>query len=220
MCGRYFLNSPLEAVAVQFACEVQARFEPSYNIAPTAWAPVVWLESGSRILALQRWGLVPSWSKDPSMGVRLANARAETVAEKPSFRGSFRHSRCVVPVDGFFEWQVGAGGAKQPFCIRAQDESLLGLAGLRARWEGPEGYLETFTIITTTANGVMAPIHDRMPVILGAEGCAAWLDPGTQPRDLKALLGPCPEAWLRAYPVSPKVGNVRNNGPELISPVS
>jgi len=218
MCGRYFLNSPMEAIAVQFQCEAQAGFAPRYNLAPTAVVPVVLATPAVRVITLHRWGLVPSWSKDPALGARLANARAETAADKPSFRAPFRRGRCIIPADGFYEWQARTGGPKQPFCIRAADGSILAFAGLRDTWEGSDGALETFAILTTSANGLMAPIHDRMPVILAPADYAAWLDPHGVPERLKELLRPCPEGFLRVYPVGPRVGNVRNEGPDLAEP--
>jgi putative SOS response-associated peptidase YedK len=208
----------MEAIAVQFECEAQTGFAPRYNLAPTAVVPVVLATSAGRVVTLHRWGLVPSWSKDPALGARLANARAETAADKPSFRAPFRRGRCIIPADGFYEWQARPGGPKQPFCIRAADGSILAFAGLRDTWEGPDGALETCAILTTSANGLMAPIHDRMPVILAPADYAAWLDPDGVPERLKAMLRPCPEGFLRVYPVGPRVGNVRNEGPELAEP--
>jgi len=219
MCGRYLLNSPMEALEAQFEAEALTDFQPRYNLAPTAPVLVVLATADGRVIALHQWGLVPSWSKDPAQGGRMVNARAETVAEKPSFRSPFRKSRCIIPADGFYEWQARSGGPKQPFCIRAVDGSTLGFAGVRDRWEGPDGVLDTCTIITTTANGNMAPIHDRMPVILAPGDYAAWLEPGTGAARLKALLRPCPEDFLRVFPVGLAVGNVRNEGPGLMEPL-
>jgi putative SOS response-associated peptidase YedK len=141
------------------------------------------------------------------------------VADNPSFRAPFRRGRCIIPADGFYEWQARPGAPKQPFCIRAASGAILGFAGLRDEWEGPDGALATCTIITTTANGVMAPIHDRMPVILAPGDYSAWLDPATAAARLQDLLRPCPEALLRIYPVGPRVGNVRNEGPGLAEPL-
>ena len=217
MCGRYALNSPMEAIEAQFEAEALTAFPPRFNLAPTDAVPVVLSAEGERIITLHQWGLVPSWTRDPALGARMINARAETVAEKAAFRGPFRRGRCIVPASAFYEWQK-LGGAKRPFCIRAASGALLGFAGLRDRWEGPDGLLDSCTIITTTANGVLAPIHDRMPVILAPGDYAAWLDQG-DPARLKDLLRPCPEEWLRAYPVSPRVGSVRNEGPELMEPL-
>ena len=219
MCGRYFLSSPMETLEIQFAAEARADFGPRYNLAPTAVVPVVLALPAGRIITLHRWGLVPSWSRDPALGARLANARAETAAVKPSFRAPFRRSRCIIPADGFYEWQARPGAAKQPFCIRAAGGALLGFAGLWDRWEGPDGCLDTCTILTTAANAAMAPIHDRMPVILDPADYAAWLDPAALPGALQALLRPCPADRLRLHPVGPRVGNARNEGPGLAEPL-
>lgn len=219
MCGRYFLNDPMEAIAGQFGAEPLTTFPACYNLAPGAAVPVLIATPDGRIITLHQWGLVPSWSKDPTVGARMANARAETVADKPSFRGPFRRSRCIIPASGFYEWQARPGGAKQPYCIRAADGAVLALAGLRSRWEGPDGCLDTCTIVTTTANAVLAPIHDRMPVILAVQDQAAWLDPDTSPARLKALLRPCPEGLLRVHAVDRRVGNAVNDDPALVEPV-
>jgi len=148
----------------------------------------------------------------------MANARAETVAEKPSFRDAFRRGRCIIPADAFYEWQTRSGGPKQPFCFRAADGAVLALAGLREHWEGPDGALDTCTIITTAANALMAPIHDRMPVLLAPADYQAYLDPATSPEVLHALLRPAAAAFLVAFAVGPRVGNARNEGPELMEP--
>jgi putative SOS response-associated peptidase YedK len=219
MCGRYNLHSPMEDIAAQFEAEVQAEFAPRHNIAPTTAVPVVTAHAAGRIIRLHRWGLVPSWSRDPAQGARMANARMETAADKPAFRGPFRRGRCIIPADCFYEWQARQGGAKQPFCFGAADGALLALAGLCDVWRGPDGPLATCAILTTSANALMAPIHDRMPALLDRADYAAWLDPGTLADRLKALLRPCPESWLRAWPVGPKVGSVRNEGPELMEPI-
>lgn len=218
MCGRYALYSPMEAVAVQFEAEARADWTPRYNLAPTAVVPVVAAASAGRVILAHRWGLVPSWSKDPSAGARMANARAETVAEKPSFLDAFRRGRCIIPADAFYEWQTRSGGPKQPFCFRAADGAVLALAGLREHWEGPDGALDTCTIITTAANALMAPIHDRMPVLLAPADYQPWLDPATSPERLQALLRPAAAAFLVAFAVGPRVGNARNEGPELMEP--
>jgi putative SOS response-associated peptidase YedK len=218
MCGRYALNAPVEAIAVQFEAEAGAgsAFPPRSNLAPTAAVPVVAAVSAGRMILPHRWGLVPSWAKDPGRG--LANARAETVADKPAFRAPFKRGRCIIPADAFYEWQARPGQPRQPFCFRAADGTLLAMAGLRQYWEGPDGALDTCAIITTAANGLMAPIHDRMPVLLAARDYAAWLDPDTPPGRLQELLRPCALDWLVAYPVHPRVGNARNQGPELMEP--
>jgi len=209
----------METVAVQFEAEARSGFPPRYNLAPGAAVPVVAAAAAGRVILPHRWGLVPSWSKDPSTGARMANARAETVADKPSFRAAFRRGRCIIPADAFYEWRARAGGpGKQPFCFRAADGSILAFAGLRERWEGPDGALDTCAIITTAANTLMAPIHDRMPALLAPADCAAWLDPATGPEALQALLRPCAAAFLTVHAVGPRVGNARNDGPELMEP--
>jgi putative SOS response-associated peptidase YedK len=224
MCGRYFLDSSIEALEVQFEAEFEpaARtlLAPRYNIAPTSVVPVVAAAGGGRVIALHQWGLVPGWAKDPSMGARMANARAETAAAKPAFRNAFRRGRCIIPADGFYEWQARPDGPKQPYCFRAADGRCLGLAGLRERWEGPDGVLDTCTILTTAANELMAPIHDRMPVLLPPSAYAAWLDPAAAPARLQGLLVPCPASFLRVHPVHPRVGNAHNEGPDLAAPLA
>jgi putative SOS response-associated peptidase YedK len=220
VCGRYALSSPLQSLEAQFEVEAEAQIllEPHFNLGPTATVPVVRNGGQGRIIVLQRWGLVPSWSKDPSAGARCANARAETAADKPAFRGPFLRSRCILPADAFYEWQARSGGGKQPYAIRDAQGRLLAFAGLWDRWEGPDGALDTCTILTTAANAAMASIHDRMPVILAPEAYGRWLDPATPPAELQALLRPCPAVWLRLHTVNPRVGNVRNDDPGLLEP--
>ena len=221
MCGRYLLAAPLEALTSQFQAVMEAPFPPRYNLAPTSAVPVVKAAAdGGRTITLHHWGLIPSWAKDSALGGRMANARGETVADKPSFRGPFRHHRCLIPASGFYEWQTRPGGGKQPFLIQAANGGLLAFAGLWDRWDGPGGPLESCTIITTEANAFMAPVHDRMPVLLAPEQYAAWLDPACpDPRRLLTLLRPCPDDFLARVAVGPRVGNVRNEGPELMEPL-
>ena len=222
MCGRYFLNTPVQALEAQFEAVAASGIVPRYNLAPSTPVAVVKEIGAGRGILLHHWGLIPSWAKDPAMGARLINARAETVADKPSFRASFRRRRCLVPASGFYEWQVRPGRPKQPWAIQAVSGEPLALAGLWDLWEGPDGCLESCTIITTSANGLMAPIHDRMPVILAARDWARWLEPHGQGRDLAALMAllrPCAEDLLRRYPIGPRVGKVQNDGPELLEPL-
>jgi len=193
---------------------------PTYNLAPTDEAAVVVEREDRRAIRAYRWGLIPSWAKDERIASKLFNARAETLATSGAFRESFRRRRCIVPADGFYEWQR-AGGVRQPFLIHRTDGAPLAMAGLWSGWRHPETeqVIRTFTIVTTAANGVLAPIHDRMPVILEARDWKRWLDPATQDLDeLEALLAPAPDDELVLYPVRPLVNNVRNNGPELIEP--
>ena len=190
------------------------RIEARYNIAPGQHILVLRPEQGERIPALATWGLVPSWAPDPASGPRPINARAEGLATKPTFRGAFRHGRCVIPASGFYEWK-GSGRTKQPHFIHPVEGGIFVFAGLMDTWRGPEGDLTTCTLITTEPNELMAPIHDRMPVILDPGAISAWLDPGnSRPAD---LLRPCPADLMEAYPVDPAVGRVQNDGPWLIS---
>ena len=226
MCGRFLLNTPLEALEAQFGAVGSAELAPRYNIAPTTPVAVVKEMAGAgRVITLHHWGLIPSWAKDPALGNRLFNARSETVADKPSFRTAFRRRRCLIPADGFYEWQARTGGPKQPYLIRSSGGEPLALAGLWDLWEGFDGCLESCTILTTQANAFMAPVHDRMPVILAPGDWATWLDP--RPRDqvrdfapLRALLRPAPEGALRMVPLGPRVGNVRFDDPGLMEPCS
>jgi putative SOS response-associated peptidase YedK len=182
-----------------------------------------------RELRVMRWGLVPSWAKDISVGSRMINARAETVAEKPAFRAAFAKRRCLLPADGYYEWQpppAGTKAPKQPFFICRPDRSVLAFAGLYELWrdrslprQDPASWLWTATIITTTAPDELGEIHDRMPMVIDLASWADWLDPGnTDAADVKALLSPAAASGLISYPVSPAVNSVRNNGPELIEP--
>jgi putative SOS response-associated peptidase YedK len=231
MCGRYAFYTPMEAVVRLFrVSEIHAHeIAPRYNIAPTQESPIVrlspFLDAGEhgappRELALARWGLVPFWAKDVKIGNRQINARAETVAQKPAFRAAFRQRRCLVPADGFFEWQKTAAG-KQPWYIRAVGGQPLALAGLWELWDPPEGGapLASYAIITTNGNAFMQPLHDRMPVVLTAAAQDAWLDPATPAPELQALLAPAPEDYLEAWPVSRRVNSPFNEEPSLLDPV-
>jgi putative SOS response-associated peptidase YedK len=213
MCGRFALHARPEVVALQFALGAVPPLAPRYNIAPASEILVV-REGGAAAL---RWGLVPRWAKDPAAGARMINARAETVAGKPSFREAYRRRRCLVPASGFYEWRR-SGPAKQPFYVRPAAGELFAFAGLWERWEGPDGPLETCAVITTQANEVMAPIHDRMPVIIPPGDHSRWLD--CAPRnDVGALLRPCDPGSILAHPVSRAVNSARNDSPELILPL-
>jgi putative SOS response-associated peptidase YedK len=196
--------------------------EPRYNIAPTQPVAAVRFDSeaGERELEMLRWGLIPFWAKDPAIGNRMINARSETVAEKPAFRAAFRKRRCLVPADGFYEWQkVGAG--KQPHHIHRPDGGPFGIAGLWERWESGDGdVIESCTLITTEASDSLRPIHNRMPVILNRDDFGRWLDPDTpDTSNLLALLKPVPDEELVATAVSKAVNSPGNQGPELIEPL-
>jgi putative SOS response-associated peptidase YedK len=187
---------------------------PRYNIAPTQAVAVVRAGEGGRRLDGLRWGLIPSWAKDEALGDRMINARAETLAEKPAFRSAFRARRCLIVADGFYEWRK-VGGRKQPHCIAFRDRRPFGFAGLWERWEGgADGPVESCTIVTTSANEVVAPIHDRMPVILDPMEFTLWLDPGvTDTSRVADLLRPYAPDLLEAYPVSLLVNNPANDSP-------
>jgi len=233
MCGRYALYTPIEAVARLFGvAEMHAHdVAPRYNIAPTQEVPIVRRSpypsaetppAGAlppRELALARWGLVPFWAKDPAIGNRMINARGETVAGKPAFRAAFRKRRCLVPADGFFEWQKTDDG-KQPWYIRDAGGEPMALAGLWELWDPPDGGepLASCTIITTGANELMRPLHDRMPVILDAPAREAWLAPDATPEQLQPLLVPAPDGVLEAWPVSRRVNSPFNEDSSLVEP--
>lgn len=220
MCGRYALHAHPDVIALQFGLAQIADFAPRYNIAPSSDVLVV-REDGERgrHADLCRWGLIPAWAKDPAIGNKLANARGETVAEKPSFRNAFRRGRCLVPASGFYEWQAVAG-KKQPYYIRPKGDGLFGLAGISEVWNGPQGPLRTVSLITTEPNQLMRGIHDRMPVIVPPADYAAWLDPGQRdPAKLGEFIRPYPAERMQACPVDRAVSNARNQGPELIRPL-
>lgn len=224
MCSRYSLTSPPEAVRAVFRLREVHDFPPRYNIAPTQPVAIVRNDDrGERELMLVRWGLIPPWVKDPREFSLLINARSETAEEKPSFRGALRHHRCLVPTNGFYEW-TGKAGAKRPHLIRRRQGSnhgLFALAGLFEHWMGADGSeMDTMAILTTAANASVAPLHDRMPVIIGEADFDRWLDcrPG-KADPVRDLLCPAADDLLEVVEVSAKLNNVRNEGPELQEPV-
>lgn len=235
MCGRYAAAKDPAALAQEFETPAPAQsLAPDFNVAPTKQVYVVVdrPEQG-RSLEVARWGLVPSWAKDPAIGSRLINARAETVASKPAFRGAFAKRRCLVPAMGYYEWYQPADGPlassgkprKQPFFIHPADGSSLAMAGLYEWWrdgtrpeDDPAAWRLTCTIITTDATDEIGRIHDRMPMTVPRPAWAQWLDP-EQRVDLAGMLTPANAAVLDAYPVSTAVNSVRNNGPELLTRV-
>ena len=221
MCGRYSLTTAPEALRRLFDFDVTPNLEPRYNIAPTQSAPVVRpaADGTGRELAMLRWGLIPSWAKDASIGNKMINARAETVAEKPSFRSAFRHRRCLVPADGFYEWRR-EGEIRQPFRIGMKGGAPFAFAGLWEHWQSPDGSeLETAAILTTNANLALKSIHDRMPVILPPEAYEPWLAPGADHREVANLLCPFPPELILAHPVSTYVNSPRNTGPQCLEAV-
>ncbi|MBD2446431.1 SOS response-associated peptidase [Nostoc sp. FACHB-152] len=223
MCGRFTLNQPTALLEKVFHIQQIPDLAAQYNIAPTQIVPTVLQNPTSKQYEFQqlRWGLIPSWAKDAKMGVKLINARAETVAEKPAFRSAFKRRRCLVIADGFYEWQKQQG-KKQPFYFRLQDGQPFGFAGLWDIWHSPEGEeIASCTIMTTTANKLLAPIHDRMPVILAPEDYDLWLDTQVQtPEKLQSLLDSYPAEAMTAYPVSSLVNSPQHNSPECIIPLS
>ncbi len=223
MCGRYTITSSEEAISEAFAVEGWPwRGMPArYNLAPTQGAPVVRLarRAGDRELAVLRWGLVPPWAKDMAIGIRLINARSETAAEKPAFRDAFRHRRCIVPADGFFEWQTRGGkGSKQPFLIQPAQGGLFGFAGLWSDWRDPAGVVvESFTILTCAANDRLSSIHHRMPVILRSDDYGAWL---AEQGDPARLLRPAPDETVDAVAITTRVNAVANDDPGVLAPAA
>lgn len=220
MCGRFAVTETVPIIASVFhADEILADLAPSYNIAPTQPVLAVTASGGRRAIVAFRWGLVPHWAKDPSIGSRMINARAETIREKPAFRDPLKSRRCLVVASGFYEWRKGKVG-KVPYFIHMPERSCFGFAGLYDRWRSPAGEeLATCTIITTAANERIMPVHDRMPVILTRSGEEAWLDPG-MPVDALLLLLKTPQMeGISLYPVSTLVNATSNNSPECLSPV-
>jgi len=226
MCGRVRLSSDVSEIKLVFSIPPHRptpNFAPSWNAAPTDQLPVVRFDAkaGERSLDLTRWGLVPFWSKDIKVGFANINAKAEGIESKPAFREAFQRRRCLVPVDNFYEWKKTATG-KQPYAIALADKALMALAGLWENWRSPAGeWVRSFAMITTTPNELCAELHNRMPVVLVPEMWPQWLgeDPADA-RQLKAMLAPYPSEEMTCWPVSVRVGNVKNNDPSLIEPNS
>ena len=217
MCGRFVMELTPELLASVFGTPKVPTLVPNYNIAPTQLVLIVHQVSDHRTLDIMKWGLIPPWAKDPAIGSQMINARSETVAEKPSFRHAIKYRRCIVPASGYFEWQH-EGKVKIPYYFRMKDKSPLGLAGIWEEWKAPDDtLLQTFSILTTTANKIVAPVHDRMPVIIPPDEYSTWLSKHiTNPEQLRALYQPFPADLLESYPVSDKVNSPRNNEPENI----
>jgi putative SOS response-associated peptidase YedK len=219
MCGRYELHTQPAALALAFGVPFPPHLRPRYNIAPMHDVPIIRrTPTGERELVDVRWGLVPRWAKDPAIGNRMINARSETLADKPSFRTALKKHRCLVPADGFYEWKQMAPGIKQPIHIGMKDLSPFAFAGLFERWLSPAGeVLDTCTIITTRSNALLAPLHDRMPVIVAPVAFDRWLDVANE--DVADLFAPYPADAMTYYPVSTRVNSVRNDDAKLISRV-
>ncbi len=217
MCGRFSLAHSADAIASTFHLDAIPTWQPRYNIAPTQPIPAIVENQEFKTL---RWGLIPSWAKDASIGNRMINARAETLAEKPSFRDAFRRRRCLIVADGFYEWKKAEKGKKQPFYFQLESGDPFAFAGLWERWKSVDGSLfETCTIITTEANSLMASVHDRMPVILGEEGRDRWLDPTLVSDDLQSLLRPYSATEMTFYPVGLAVNSPSNDTPDCIQAI-
>jgi putative SOS response-associated peptidase YedK len=240
MCGRFVSASSPQLLVERFGV-TEVGFDdhaPDFNVTPRATVPIVReraREPVARVLSLVRWGLVPSWAKDPTVGDRLINARAETVATTSSYKTAFRKRRCIVPADAFYEWtskdkvaRLPKGTPRQPYLVHRRDGEPMAFAGLWEIWrdesiadrDAPDAWLRTCAIVTTNANALLAPIHDRMPVMLPEASWDAWLDPANpDPAALEAMLVPAPDDSLEVYPVSPRVNKPENNDPSLIERV-
>ena len=223
MCGRFTLSTPAQTLADLFEVAKVPDLPLSFNIAPSEAIVAVRTpeEEAQREFALLRWGLVPAWAKEPTVGNRMINARSETVATNPAFRAAFRRRRCLIAADGFYEWQRQER-RKQPFYIRMRDERPFAFAGLWELWEGRDGtVVESCTLLTTEPSELVRPLHDRMPVILDPRDYELWLDPGVQkPERLEPLLRPYSAEKMVAYPVSQAVNNPANDTPECIAPLA
>ena len=225
MCGRIALFTPPAHLARFLDAALAAGLEldapPSWNVGPQRTLFAASEYAGVRVLNPYRWGLVPSWAKDPTIGNKLFNARGETIAEKPSFRTAFAKRPCVIPVDGFYEWDHRPGRHREPYYFTRRDEDLLLLAGLYEHWRNPNDgeWIATCTVVTTTPNADVEEIHDRMPVVLSLDDVEPWLNVADyEPAERLALVRPAPEGTLTHYEVAKAIGSVKNDGPHLIEP--
>ena len=222
MCGRFILTSPGKDMQDQFELQHEPELTPRYNIAPTQMVLVVRFDQETTVKQFEmlKWGLVPFWAKDASIGPRLINARCETLGQKPAYRAAFKSRRCLIPTNGFYEW-MKEKEKKQPYLIRLADESLFALAGLWEHWKGPDGaIIESCTVITTEANDLLRPIHDRMPVIIPKNDYDSWLNPEMLGQEtFQSLLQPYPSHEMVFFPVNPKVNKATYENPDCIEPV-
>ena len=217
MCGRYVIKTPPDDMSAVFGYTERPNFPPRYNVAPTQPIPVVRIDNGRRSFALLRWGLIPSWVKDPRGFSLLINARAESVIDKPAFKNAMKRRRCLIPADGFYEWKQD-GGRKRPYFAAARE--LVAFAGLWEPWMGPNGeQMETACIVTTTANRALRLLHDRMPVVIPRSAFDMWLDARVDAETAATLLVPAPEATFEAYEVSSAVNRAENDSAALIEPL-
>jgi putative SOS response-associated peptidase YedK len=227
MCGRVKLEGDVSEIKIAFSIPPHyptPNYPPSWNVAPTDQLPIVRYnpKTGWRGVDLMRWGLVPYWAKDIKVGFSTINAMAETIDTKPVFREPFKRRRCLVPVEAYYEWKKLDAKTKQPYAFALAEGGIMALAGLWETWKSPAGEaVRSFTIATTTPNELCAEIHNRMPVILSPSAWRIWLgeEGGNDDADLTGLLAPYPADQMRVWPVSPRVGNVKNNDPSLIEPI-
>ena len=223
MCGRYRLSRRKQIVEEYFdSVSGEEDWTPRYNIAPTQSVPVIRQNPKEpvRELSLVRWGLIPSWAKDPSVAATMINARSETAGTKPAFRDALKSHRCLIPADAFYEWKK-IGNAKQPYCFEVNEGALFAFAGIWDRWKDPRGNtVETCSILTTSPNAVTSPVHDRMPVILDPDCYDLWLDPGMRDVSMASeLLKPYDARLMRCYPISTRINHVANDDEECSAPV-
>ena len=221
MCSRFAVTSPPEAIRRYFEYRNLPNFPPRYNIAPTQPIAAVRIDAqGSRELVLLRWGLIPSWVKDPRDFTTLINARSETVLTKPSFRSAIRHRRCLIPADGFYEWK-GARGDKKAFLIKPSNDGPIAFAVLWEHWQGPDGSeIESAVILTTDANQTLAPVHNRMPSVIRPADFEAWLNCGDiSAKEAVQLLQPAPDDLFKVVEVSARINNPRNDDPDVQEPL-
>ncbi len=220
MCGRFALVTEKKILEMLYQLEISVDFQPRYNIAPSQDILALRLspQSGARELTNLKWGLVPFWAKDETIGSRMINARSETAPQKPSFRDAFKKRRLLIPASGFFEWKK-EGGAKQPYYIYHKNKQPFSLAGLWERWEKGDEPIESCTILTTNSNPLVATLHDRMPVIIAPQNYEKWLNPETATEEISELLQPYPSAEMQYHPVSRKVNKPAANTPDLIEPL-
>jgi putative SOS response-associated peptidase YedK len=223
MCGRFVVDIPASELAKIFKIvETETRLMARYNVAPTQQIGVIRSDSnGTRHLDLLKWGLIPSWSKDPHIGYKMINARSETADTKPSFKSALKHRRCIIPASGFYEWREESG-KKHPIYIKLKDNNLMLFAGIWDHWKAPEGnVIESCTMLTTETNDLIKPLHDRMPVILDTQNIDMWLDPQvSDPEQLKPLFRSFPSELMEMYQVSDLVNSPKNDNPSCIAPLA
>ncbi|MCC6770163.1 MAG: SOS response-associated peptidase [Gemmatimonadaceae bacterium] len=224
MCGRFGLTRPERLDLERFGIHELPALVPRFNIAPGSQVLAVRERDGTRSAELLQWGLVPSWAKDPAIGARMANARSDTAFEKPSFRNAMKSRRCLILADVFYEWQAVPGASrKRPHAIRRPDQEAFAMGGIWEYWKAKEGEgdaIVSAAILTTDANTLMTPIHDRMPVIIPADAYTRWLDPRTPAPALQDLMQPCPSEWLEAFAISTRVNNPRLDEASVLEPVT